>query len=148
MIKFSISIEVQRSVPVVFEYLTNTERISEWANTIAESRQISDGQFGEGSKMLEVVDLGVRKSEVVWEVVEYVPNQRCTYSTDNDLVKSQVIYTFEAIGASTLLNMHVTSQLKGLIRFVEPLISWRAKRDRKRSLRSIKEILESQKSLE
>ena len=72
MIDFFTSIEIQRSVPVVFAYLTEIKRIPEWANTIAEARQISDGPIGEGSRMLEVVDLSVRKSEVEWEVTEYV----------------------------------------------------------------------------
>ena len=98
--------------------------------------------------MLEVVDLGVRKSKVVWEVTEYIPNQRCTYNTDNDLTITQVIYTFEANDEITLLSTRVTSHLKGLIQIAEPFISWRSERDRRRYLRSIKEILESQQPME
>jgi uncharacterized protein YndB with AHSA1/START domain len=117
MIDFSTSIEIQRPVAIVFDYLIDIERTNEWANTIAEARQISDGPFGEGSKIIEVVDLGVRKSEVVWEVTEYVPSQRCTYNTDNDIGKTQVTYTFEPLGTSTLLSTHLKSQLMGFLRY-------------------------------
>ena len=142
MLHYKTSVNINRPVDQVFEYVTHIENSSQWGDAVVDAWQETDGPMGVGTIVTEKVKMGPVFSELSWEITAFEPNKLCTFEGDSELGKSQTAYIFETAESGTRLTVEVNTQLSGIYRYLRPFIQFTHKRNRKNSLMGIKKILE------
>jgi polyketide cyclase/dehydrase/lipid transport protein len=121
MLKFSADLKVNRPVDKVFAWLTNAGNQGKFDKSSLEMEALTPGPWQTGTQFRELRDLGGRRTEVLSEIADLVPDRRF-------IIRSKTgpgwlgTWEFEPEGAGTRL--HWTGQLtmKGFARLLEPLI--------------------------
>jgi uncharacterized membrane protein len=73
--KIEYSVVINRPVETVFAYVANLENLKQWQSGLIESRPITPGKTGVGSKVPVVRQLLGQKLEGVAEVVAFEPDR-------------------------------------------------------------------------
>jgi carbon monoxide dehydrogenase subunit G len=121
MLKFSADLKVNRPVDKVFAWLTNPENQGKFDKTSLKMEALTPGPWRTGTQFRELRDLGGRKTEVLSEVAELVPNQRF-------ILRSKTgpgwlgTWEFEPEGTGTRLRWTGQLTMNGFARLLEPLI--------------------------
>jgi uncharacterized protein YndB with AHSA1/START domain len=103
-VKFENVVTIDRAPGDVFAYLADFEHIPRWNHAISETRKLTAGPVGVGTRYRQVRTLPTR-SEEEFEVVEFEPNRRLAVSGDLAVLSGRVTYLLdEAAGATTLTN--------------------------------------------
>lgn len=139
---YSIGILINRPVDQVFNYSTDFDNMPQWVDPVWAARKISDGPIGPGTLMIESIRNGPFSGENTWETTAFVPNRLCRFEGETCFGKSVASYLFEAIGGSTQLTAEMSAEMPGLLGYVRPIAQFLHRRDREKSLETIKRILE------
>ncbi|MBI2975425.1 MAG: SRPBCC family protein [Chloroflexi bacterium] len=144
MIKYRSEIAINRPVDQVFRFVTDVQKYSQWTD-MGETRLVSDGPLGVGSKMQTVIKMGPLKVNMTFEVTEYEVNRRMSFiGTSAGPLEWDATFTVEPKDASTT---HMTSsgelRLKGLWRLAEPLMAGEVKSGEAKELERLKNLLET-----
>ena len=75
MVRFELSVDIDRPLHEVWEYLTDPERVPEWQSSAQSSHQVSDGPMRVGTRWQEVRRFVGKKVEMVMELTDYEPNR-------------------------------------------------------------------------
>jgi uncharacterized protein YndB with AHSA1/START domain len=142
MVKFEISLYVDRPVADVFKYLNDPARMPEWNSNLEEATP-SESPVKVGTRIhLRARMLG-RKIEGTTEVVEYEPNKRVVHKLDRPFpVKS--ITTFEAENGGTRLVGASEGQPGGFFKLGEGILTRVLKKQLQAQFETAKELLEAQ----
>jgi hypothetical protein len=143
MFHFVTSVDIHRPVGEVFEYLVHCKNVPEWVDTVVDAWQETEEPVGIGARLTEIVDFGLRRSEVVREVTAFERDRLCAWEADNKVGKTTVVYSFEAIGRGTRVTADVRSFWHGLLRLAQPIVSYTSRKQRNQYLAKAKEILET-----
>lgn len=63
----------ERSAAEIFDYIVDFSRITEWDHTIVSARKTTPGSVGLASRFDLVYSMGLRKSEISYEIQEFSP---------------------------------------------------------------------------
>jgi uncharacterized protein YndB with AHSA1/START domain len=140
-VKFTNTITIERPPTEVFAYLAEFENVPRWNYAISQTRKISTGPVGVGSKYLQTRTLPSR-SEETFEVIEYEPDRKLSILGTLGSFPAQVTYTLEPMGNLTRLTNAVDLEPPGLLRLVAPVANSRVRAAVAANLRKLKEILE------
>jgi uncharacterized protein YndB with AHSA1/START domain len=99
MIKFEISVHVNRPVAEVFEYLNDPTKMPEWNATIEEATP-SETPIKVGTRVRSRGRWLGRQIEATYEVVEYEPNKRVVNKSDEPF-SWKAINTYQAENGGT-----------------------------------------------
>lgn len=140
MVDYELSINIDRPVPEVFEYVTNPANIPQWATYIQEASHSPPGPIGVGTEIKQKV----RGREVRWLVTAFEPDSLCKYEADYWYASNaEVTFRVEAIDGGTRFTVHDKGQRKGFMRLFGPILDWNDYRVRKQQMATIKEIIEN-----
>ncbi len=142
MVKFEISLHVNRPVAEVFRYLNDPTKISEW-NTTFEEAIPSETPVKVGTRIRTRGRMLGRKIEGTYEVVEHEPNKRVVNKSDEPF-PWKAIYTFQAENGGTRVVSAAEAELSGFFKLSEPIFARIAKKQIQASLETAKELLEAQ----
>lgn len=142
MLHYRTSVDINRPVDQVFEYVTRIENSSQWGDAVVDAWQESDGPLGAGTIVTEKVRMGPVFSELSWEITAFERNRLCVFEGESDLGRSKTAYIFDATEQGTRLTVEVNTGLSGIYRYLKPIIRFTHKRNRQSSLVAIKTILE------
>ena len=79
--------DTRRNIEDAFDYIVDFSRIDEWDHTIISAEKVSDGSIGLGSKFDLVFAMGLRKSEISYEITEFeFPNKATLTGTSENFV--------------------------------------------------------------
>lgn len=143
MLHYKIGINITRPVDQVFEYMTQLDNIHQLMDEVSVSQKVTDGPVGLGTQMTERLKLGPAREDITWEITAFEENKLCTFEGDTSFGRTQVSYTFEQTKGGTRVTAEVRAQMKGLFRFVRPMVQFFHRRNRQKYLAKIKRTLET-----
>lgn len=141
MLKFEISVHINRPVAEVFEYVNDPTKMAEWNSTIEEATA-SERPVKVGTRIHTRIRMLGRKVDGTLEVVEYEPNKRVAWTSDEPFpLKGS--YTFEAENGGTRLVASGEAELGGFFKLSEPIVARIVRKQLQAQLDTAKELLEA-----
>jgi uncharacterized protein YndB with AHSA1/START domain len=140
--KFTNVVTINRPRAEVFAYLARFENIPLWNYAISETRQLTSGQVGVGTRYRQLRTLPSR-SEEEFEVVEFEPDRRLSLDGDLALFHGRVSYDLEAAGETTTLTNSMDLQASGAMNLVAQLATRRVQSAVAENLGVLKSLLEN-----
>jgi uncharacterized membrane protein len=142
-IRFQNTITVERSTGDVFAYLAAFENVPTWNYAIAETRKISDGPVGVGTRYRQVRKLP-RPSEESFEVTEFDPDARLSIEGTFGRLSGRLHYMLEPVAGGTRVTNVIDLQPTGALRLVSGLATSKLRSAVGANLRKLKELLEEE----
>jgi uncharacterized protein YndB with AHSA1/START domain len=141
MVKFEISVHVDRPVAEVFKYMDDPTKTPEW-NSIVEESAPSETPVKVGTRISSRARFLGRKVDSTFEVIEHVPNKRFVQKTDKPF-SFKLSNSFEAEGGGTKVVAAFEGEPGGFFKVGEPILARIAKKQFQAQLDTAKELLEA-----
>jgi uncharacterized protein YndB with AHSA1/START domain len=141
MMRFTNTIAIHRRPADVFAFLAQLENLPQWNYAISETRKVSAGPVGVGSKYVQTRTVPSR-SEEAFEVTEYEPDRRLSISGTLGRFPTNATYLLEAVGDGTRLTNDMDLRPPGVLGVVAPLATSRVKAAVAENLAVLKQLLE------
>lgn len=139
--KFTNTITINRRPAEVFEFLAHFGNLPLWNYAISETRKISDGPVGVGSRYRQTRTLPTRREET-FEVTEFEPDRRLSIRGTLGPFHSEVTYLLAPTANGTTLTNTMNLQPSGALRLVAPLAASGVKSAVAANLDTLKQILD------
>jgi uncharacterized protein YndB with AHSA1/START domain len=139
--KFANTVTIARSPAEVFAFLAQFENIPRWNYAITETRKLSTGPVGVGSRYVQSRTVPTRGEES-FEVTEYSPDRTLSIEGTIGPFGARLTYVLEPVGTATLLTNSVDLEPSGLFRLAAPLAVPRVKTAVADNLGVLKRLLE------
>jgi carbon monoxide dehydrogenase subunit G len=143
MIRFELSVDIDRPVHEVWEYLTDPERVPEWQSSAESSHQITDGPMGVGTHLRDERRFMGRRATSEVEVTEYEPERLFTLHGLSGPVRFTVRHRLSENGDGTRLDVEAEADPGGIGRFMRPMIERAAGHELRGDFDRLKQKLES-----
>ena len=140
--KIEYRVVINRPVDTVFAYVANLENLKQWQSGLIESKPITSGPTGVGSKVAVVRQLLGQKLEGVAEVVAFEPGRVVSVRVTAGPMSVTATNTFEALGNTTRLTSVGELDMEGLLKLAGPLAARGVKKQMEENLENLKKILE------
>lgn len=140
--QFSNTFSINRRPAEVFAFLARFENVPRWNYAISDTRKITAGPVGVGSRYRQVRTLPTR-SEETFEVTEFDPDRRLTIDGALGPFHGEVSYLLEPVAGGTTLTNTASLQASGPLRLVAPLAAPRVRSAVRANLDTLKQILET-----
>lgn len=139
----SASIDIDRPVAEVFDYVMDVRHDVEWRTGIDESAFTSPESLGVGTTGSTRADNNGREMVVTWTVFEYQRGVLARWTLDSGPILGTGGYICEPAGSGTrfTLEAHVTPA--GWYRLLGPIFGVIGRRGNRADVQKLKEILES-----
>jgi carbon monoxide dehydrogenase subunit G len=136
------TIRLERPPEAVFPLVANLERAPEWVPDLVSVTKQTPGAIGPGTRYSEVVRMGNNTGTGQLEVVEYEPPLNFMHKGESGPARFVGRFTLEPDGSGTLLTHEYTVKLKGLFRFLDPLIGGWVGRNAQAGLANLSRIID------
>jgi len=140
--EFTNTITINRRPTDVFGFLARFENVPLWNPAISETRRITAGPVGVGSRYRQTRTRATPTSET-FEVTEFEPDRRLCINGALGPFRGEVTYRLTPAGDGTALTNTMFLQPSGPLRIVAPLAAPRVKAAVAANLGTLKQILES-----
>jgi len=145
MIKVENSITIDRPVDEVFTFLANLENAPKWQSGLTDSRKLSSGPLGVGSRFEETIRIIGRPIKTICEITAYELDRSMVFKSDSSsVIKYMVEFSFHQMGNGTRVEAKSETQLGGIWRLLEILFAKEVKRESEAELRRAKEVIEAE----
>lgn len=144
MIEIKNSVQINRPVEQVFDFVTNVENLPKWAGPVTEAKQTSEGPVGVGAIQTQTAQFLGRRVESSQEVTQYELNKRLSTKTTSGSFPVEVNYTFESIDGGTLIHLEGNVDAGGFFKLGEPIVGRMLRRQTDADIETLKELLEAQ----
>lgn len=139
--KFTNVVTIDRPQADVFAYLASFENIPRWNYAISETRKLTGGPVGVGTRYRQARSLP-SPSEEEFEVVEFEPDRRLSVDGDLAIFHGRVSYTLDSVGGATTLTNTMDLRASGPLNLVAQLASRSVQTAVAANLGTLKELLE------
>jgi uncharacterized protein YndB with AHSA1/START domain len=139
---FTNTITINRHPAEVFEFLAHFENLPLWNYAISETRKVSGGSVGVGSRYRQSRTLPTR-SEETFEVTEFELDHRLSIRGPLGPFHAEVAYVLAPVEHGTALTNTMHLQPSGALRLVAPLAASGIKSAVAANLGTLKQILET-----
>jgi uncharacterized protein YndB with AHSA1/START domain len=146
MLRVETSVQINRPVTEVFNYMADPTKWPEWNSIVEESRP-SETPLRVGTKIHQRAKFLGRKIESTFEVLEYEPNKRLVNQTSDPFL-TKITSTFEPEGGGTRVGAVIEGEPGGFFKLGEPILARIAKKQFQAQLDTVKELLEAQVPVE
>ena len=143
MMKFEVSIVINRPVEEVFAFLSNVESNLTWRSSQIEAKKTSDGPIGVGTTYRMVNNVLGRRLEGESEVIEYEPNRKVTVKIKSGYFPFVAQRIFEPAEGGTRVRFVVEAEPGGVFKLAEPLLASMAKRRVEADAANLKDLMEA-----
>jgi uncharacterized protein YndB with AHSA1/START domain len=141
-VKFTNVVTINRPRPVVFAYLAHLENIPRWNYAISQTRKLTSGPVGVGTRYHQIRTLPT-PSEETFEVVEFEPDRRLSIDGGLGPFRGRVAYILESGNASTTLTNTMDLRPSAPLGVVARLAAPQARSAVMANLNTLKQLLES-----
>ena len=142
MLSVAQSVVIHRPINEVFAFVTTPENSSRWQSATVETKKITPGPVGVGTRMSHVGKFMGRRIKVTASVTEYTPNRSYRYDSLFRSTAYFLRYTFEPAKEGTKLTLDTEMELAGLFRLLAPLVVRMTDRMYRKDLDKMKQVLE------
>ena len=139
--KFTNTITIERPPATVFAYLANLENLPRWNYALAETRQLTPGPPGVGTRYLQTRTIPVHAEETL-EIIELTPDQQLTVQGTLNALPAHLTYTLHPEGTATTLSNTVNLQAPRPLNLLAPIALGRIKSAVAANLAVLKQLLE------
>lgn len=128
MARYTATVDSPKPQDEVFAYLSDFTTAAEWDPGTVQCDRIDAGPLGEGSTFRLLATFLGRKSTLTYRIVEYQPPSAVTLLGENATVVSRDRITFAPQAGGTRVTYDADLTMKGLLRFLDPLLGLAFKR--------------------
>jgi uncharacterized protein YndB with AHSA1/START domain len=140
-VKFTNTITIGRPPATVFAYLANLENLPRWNYTLAQTRQLTPGPPGVGTRYLQTRTIPVHTEESL-EITEFVPDQKLTVTGTLNSLPAVLTYTLQRVDGGAILTNTVDLQPSGALKVLAPIATARIKSAVAANLAALRQLLE------
>ena len=138
------SIEINRPLQEVFNYVSDVGNYPEWMADALEVRKDTAGPPQQSDRFTLAIKSVGRRFETPYERTSYEANRRYTDRAVGGPVPNQRWdCTFQEVPGGTRLTRAVEAELGGLLKLLEPLQKRSAERQLRKDLQTLKDVLEA-----
>ncbi len=139
------SVEINRPLEEVFNYVANRENLPEWSTLVQEVQKETQGALEEGARFTTVAKFLGRRFETPYEVVVHDPPRRHTDRSRGGPFEQEYTHIFEeAAGGGTRLTQVSDAEPGGFFKLAGPLLERAGRRQFRADLENLKDIQEAQ----
>ena len=144
MITLQESIEINRSVKEVYDYIVNVENAPKWQPAVIEVKRLTEGPIRVGTQFKEVAKMMGRQFNTICEITELEVERRFAFKgTSSGPFDYEALYTLEPTGNATRLNIVGKMRAKGLWKFLEPIFKAEVKKESRQEVLRMKSVIET-----
>jgi len=134
---------INRPIEEVFAFVTDHSNDKLWKPFVTESRQISTGAIGPGTRFeIVTVAWNYRRAGEV-EVLEYDPYHLYTYRGNDEIFPFVAQLSFAPVPSGTAIRGHVEFQAQGLWKLLAPVPLMFFRSQTRPTFNRLKEIMEN-----
>jgi dehydrogenase/reductase SDR family protein 12 len=138
------SIEINRPLQEVFNYVSDVGNYPEWMADALEVRKDTAGPPQQSDRFTLAIKSVGRRFETPYERTSYEANLRYTDRAVGGPVPNQRWdCTFQEVPGGTRLTRAVEAEMSGILKLLEPIQKRSAERGLRRDLQTLKDVLES-----
>jgi uncharacterized protein YndB with AHSA1/START domain len=139
--KFTNTITIERPPTTVFAYLANLENLPQWNYALAETRQLTPGSPGVGTRYRQTRTIPVHAEESL-EITELTPNHKLTIQGTLNSLPAVLSYTLNATDGATTLTNTIDIHPPRPLNLLGPIALSRIKSAVAANLAALKQLLE------
>ena len=137
------SIEINRPIGEVWEFVHDLAKAGLWQTTLVESEQLTDGPMRVGTQARQVRHFLGLRIPMEWEVTEYEPSTRSAIRSISGPVPLSGSYALEPQNGGTKLTVNGELDAHGLFKLAEPVFARITGRELEANLGHLKDLLEA-----
>jgi hypothetical protein len=147
MINIEQHVEISRPASAVFAFVSDQTNAPRWQRGLMEVHRLTDGPIGVGTRYRFVRTLMGRRMSGENEYTRYEPDRSTAFTATSGGWPLEASYVVEPVGdGRTRLTSTIALHPAGALRLLEPLLTATLRRDVKRNLASLKDVLEMKPS--
>ena len=139
--RVALSMHIDRSVPDVFAFVSDTRHDVQWLSGAVERRKVTAGPIGVGTRFESTDRFGPRTIETTEEIVEFEPDRRLRTKVSRSWEGAYEMRV-EPDDGGTLLSLDMDARGGGLLRLIDLLPDAAVRRQFEREAGRLKELLE------
>jgi uncharacterized protein YndB with AHSA1/START domain len=143
--RFTNTITIDRPPASVFAYLADLENLPAWNYALAETRQVSPGPPGVGTRYRQTRTIPVHAEESL-EITEFTPNRQLAVQGTLNAFPAHLTYTLQPAGEGSTLVNTVELQAPRPLNLLGPVVAGRIKSAVAANLADLKRLLEGDTS--
>ena len=138
------SIEINRPLEEVFDYVAEVGNFPEWTAHTLEVRKDTPSIPQQGDRFTVAIKSVGRRFETPYERTSYEPKRRYTdRAVGGPIPNQRWDYTFQEVPGGTRLTQAVEAEGGGFLKLLEPLQKRAVKRQPRKDLQTLKDLLEA-----
>jgi uncharacterized membrane protein len=138
------SIEINRPLKEVFNYVSNVGNYPQWMAHALEVRKDTEGPPQQNDRFIVAIKSVGRRFETPYERTSYEANRRYTdRAVGGPIPNQRWDCTFQEVPSGTRLTRAVDAKGAGLLKLLEPLQKRAAERQLRKDLKTLKDMLEA-----
>ena len=138
------SIEINRSLQEVFDYVSDVGNYPKWMAHALEVRKDTEGPPQQNDRFIVAIKSVGRRFETPYERTSYEANRRYTdRAVGGPIPNQRWECTFQEVPGGTRLMRAVDAEPGGLLKLLEPLQKRALKRQLRKDLQTLKDLLEA-----
>ncbi len=138
------SVEINRPVEEVYQYVADPEHLPEWAGIILEVQKEAPGPLTEGTRFTTIGKFLGRRFETPFEVTAHESPQRHSHKSTGGPIPQEWTLTFEQTqGGGTRFTQVVEGEPGRFFRLAGPLLERAGRRQFRTDLENLKDLLEA-----
>lgn len=136
------TLEVDRPLDEVFAFIGDFANTKDWDPGVSDSRQVTDGPAGVGTRYAVDVVFNGRRLPMTYEVTAWDPPNRVVLHGEGSTVTAVDDIRFEATAAGTRILYSADLRLKGLLKLAEPFLGKRFEQTGRDAIAGMRRALE------
>jgi uncharacterized protein YndB with AHSA1/START domain len=137
---------IERRVEDVFAFAADPEHDPQWSSAVSKARRTSENSLGLGSRYEQVLRLVGRRVEITFEVTEYDPNRTLEIGRFSGSLRTAVARrTFKSVTGGTRVTLIAEGTSGLFLNLLEPLVAAAGRRELRKGLANLKQILETER---
>ncbi len=138
------SVEINRPVEEVYQYVADPEHLPEWAGIIQEVQKEAPGPLTEGTRFTTVAKFLGRRFETPFEVTAHESPRLHSHKSTGGPIPQEVTLTFEETqGGGTRFTQVLEGEPGRFFRLAGPLLERAGRRQFRTDLENLKDLLEA-----
>lgn len=139
--RFTNTITIDRPSDTLFAYLADLENLPRWNYALAETRKLTPGPPGVGTRYRQTRTIPVHAEETL-EITEYIPNHKLSIRGTLNALPADLTYTLHSAEASTTLTNTIQLRPRGPENLLVLIALGRIKSAAAANLGALKQLLE------